>query len=789
MIAVSVFLRAELRQRWRSWVALALLAGMFCGTVGAVAAGARRTDSAYPDLLAWSDAPDVLIYSPSSSSPTFARLPLAALARLPQTAQSATLADFSVVAPGTVVLVAPENNGVPGSLWRRKILAGRLVDPARPDQVDISFTLAQSSHLKVGGTLRTVLLTNSGKPRPFDFRIAGIDAAPAEFPPQSGTGTDFVWATPAFYLQYHARIQTSAGVALRLRRGAADLPAVQDAVSRLGHGKIAESYPLAAQTVNTEHSIHLQAVALWLVAGLLAVIALLVLGQLLARMSFLESAQYATLRALGMSRRQLLAAGLARAAAIGAAGSAAGVLLAVALSPVFPLGLARIAEPHPGISADPIVLGLGSAAVVLATVGCAALPAWQAASRSSDAAPVSPGRPRQSMISVATASLNPVTAMMGVRLALQPGSGRTALPVRSTITGAAVGVAALSAAMVFSASLAHLLATPRLYGVTWDASVSSLQQSGVGPAERSIARDSGAAAWSAGYSGAPMVVRGVRADAIAMNPGHGGPLMPVLIAGRLPRRADEITLGARTLAAIHSHLGATVRVSLGGPHPARVTIVGVAVFPTFSDALSLGQGAALTVGGLRALLPPGVHAPPFDTLLVRFRAGPGLQASTRALASRMARLGPFVVQGPAAPTDLVNFGRVQDMPLLLGISLSALALLTIAHLLLTSVRRRRRDLAVLRVIGFTRGQVRAAVGWQAGTLACAALIIGIPLGVLCGRVAWRTFAHQLGIPPVIDVPHLLAVIAPVAIALAVALAALPGESAARARPAEILRSE
>lgn len=151
----------------------------------------------------------------------------------------------------------------------------------------------------------------------------------------------------------------------------------------------------------------------------------------------------------------------------------------------------------------------------------------------------------------------------------------------------------------------------------------------------------------------------------------------------------------------------------------------------------------------------------------------------------MARLGPFVVQGPAAPTDLVNFGRVQDMPLLLGISLSALALLTIAHLLVTSVRRRRRDLAVLRVIGFTRGQVRAAVGWQAGTLACAALIIGIPLGVLCGRVAWRTPARQLGIPSVIDVPHLLAVIAPVA----VALAALPGESAAWARAADILRSE
>jgi hypothetical protein len=97
-----------------------------------------------PDLLAWSYAPDVFICSLASSSPTFAQVPLAALARLPQTADSATLADCSVVAPGAVALVAPENSRVPGSLWRRKILAGRLADPARADQVDISFMLASA---------------------------------------------------------------------------------------------------------------------------------------------------------------------------------------------------------------------------------------------------------------------------------------------------------------------------------------------------------------------------------------------------------------------------------------------------------------------------------------------------------------------------------------------------------------------------------------------------------------------------------------------------------------------
>jgi ABC-type antimicrobial peptide transport system permease subunit len=160
-----------------------------------------------------------------------------------------------------------------------------------------------------------------------------------------------------------------------------------------------------------------------------------------------------------------------------------------------------------------------------------------------------------------------------------------------------------------------------------------------------------------------------------------------------------------------------------------------------------------------------------------------------AFAARAAGLGSFTVQGPATPTDVVNFGRVQELPLLLGIALSLLALLTIAHLLLTSVRRRRRDFAVLRSIGFTRRQVRSAISWQASTLTAVALALGIPAGILCGRVAWRLFAGQLGILPVVVLPVILVLVVPAALVLAVGVAAVPGESAARTRPAEILRSE
>ena len=790
-----MFFRAELRRRWRAWLALALVVGAFAGAVEAAAAGARRTDAAYPGLLAWSDAPDLLLFSFSGVSQTFGRFPPQAAAAVPQARQAAILAAYPVASPAAAQVIAPESTVVPRRLWRRRILTGCLPDPARPDEVDISFTLAQTAHLGVGAILRATLLTPA-RPVPFRFRVVGIDAAPSEFPPQTGTGTDTVWATPAFYRAHRAGLDTYTGVALRLRHGTADLPAVQRELSRLTGGRYVQSYPLATQAVNTERSIHLQAVALWLVAALLAVISVLVLGQLLARMSFLDSVEYDTLRALGLSRRTLLVIGLARAGLVGLAGAVAGTLAALAVSPLLPVGLARVADPHPGVHADGLVFGVGLAAAVLVTMVATAWPTWRAASTGlpagSLASPATAGagrRPGPRVLASLTSGIGSVTAVLGIRLALQPGAGRTAVPVRSTVASAVVGVAALTGALVFSASLGHLLATPRLYGVTWDAYVSNTQQHGVEGAVRGLTGRPGVTAWSAGYSGVPLMVRGVRTDGIALLPGHHGNLLPVPVQGHLPRGPGEITVGEKTLAAIHARIGQTVAVSLVGFRPGHFRIAGTAVFPSMSDSLSLGKGAMLSVAGLRRLLPASLPAPPLDTLLVRFRPGAGGPAALDALAAQAARLGAFTVQGPATPTDVVNFGRVQDLPLLLGTALSLLALVTIAHLLLTSVRRRRRDFAVLRSIGLTRRQVRSAVGWQAGTLTAVALGLGIPLGILCGRVAWRLFAGQLGILPVVVLPVMLVLMVPAALILAVAVAAVPGESAARARPAEILRSE
>jgi hypothetical protein len=139
------------------------------------------------------------------------------------------------------------------------------------------------------------------------------------------------------------------------------------------------------------------------------------------------------------------------AAAIGAA-VAAGV--AVAASPLMPIGAARLAEPDPGVSADALVLAAGAAAIVVLLVAWAAWPAWRLASTGTrwDRASPAPGRWPRLTAWLAGAGV-PVTAAAGVRLALEPGRGRTAVPVRAALAGTALSVLAVTAALTFGASI------------------------------------------------------------------------------------------------------------------------------------------------------------------------------------------------------------------------------------------------------------------------------------------------------------------------------------------------
>jgi ABC-type lipoprotein release transport system permease subunit len=138
----------------------------------------------------------------------------------------------------------------------------------------------------------------------------------------------------------------------------------------------------------------------------------------------------------------------------------------------------------------------------------------------------------------------------------------------------------------------------------------------------------------------------------------------------------------------------------------------------------------------------------------------------------------------------VNFGRVEAMPLVLGGILAAIAVATLTHLLLSAVRRRRRDLAILKSLGFVRTQVAGTMVWQATTLVVVSLVVAVPLGVAVGRWTWTLLADELGVVARPQVPWLtLTAVVGAGLILANAIALVPGQLAARTRPATVLRSE
>ena len=145
---------------------------------------------------------------------------------------------------------------------------------------------------------------------------------------------------------------------------------------------------------------------------------------------------------------------------------------------------------------------------------------------------------------------------------------------------------------------------------------------------------------------------------------------------------------------------------------------------------------------------------------------------------------------PSRPADVANWGRVSGFPYLLAALIAAAAAALLAHALATSIRRRRRDLAILKTLGFERRDVRMTVAWQATTVAAIGLLLGLPLGVGIGRFAWNLFAEELGVVPEPVAPFFPGLLViPATLLLANIVALLPGRIAAGTRPAVVLRAE
>lgn len=812
MSAIRLRLRAELRSAWRRALGLVLLVGLAGGAVIAVAAGARRTDSAYGRFVKAQLGYDVLVVNyPSDDTAIF---DLEQVARLPQVADAARTY-FEYLFFQVPALISPDNR-IGTELHRFKILEGRPARPDRPQEMVVGFALAEKEGLQVGSRVQFLspeeldqLLAApteevSSEDKEFvrallqavpggEFTVVGIEASPGEFPPLLQANRALVHLTPAFSRVWEASAPLEQVLMVRLHRGQADVEAFLAELKRMSGGKPIQVQTQLDQSAAARRSIRFLATSLWLLAGLLALVVALVLAQLLARHAYLEADENPALRSVGMSPRQLFALGVARFSVIGAAGAAVAVGSAVAFSPLFPTGLARVAEPHPGLRADPLALALGGAAVLLAVPLLGALPAMRASRvrvRSAGGLADESGALRPSRVADAAARAGfPPPATVGVRMVLEPGRGRSAVPVRTTLASVALAVTTMTTALAFGASLEHLLDTPRLYGLSWDLGLSNFGEASLdGEAAAVAAALPEVAAVSIGSTQIPAEISGRGVGLIALDPVKGR-VLPPITRGRAPRAPDEIALGRRTLGELEAELGDTVAVRLPGSRAGiRARVVGEAVLPTVSDSASLGEGGLLTFAAARQLSADlGADPLPAD-LFLRLRPGARPMAVKAALEQELSAELYDLPQ--PTPTDIVNFGRVQHTPLVLGGILAGLALATLAHAVASAVHRRRRELAILNALGFLPRQIRATVAWHATTVVALGLLVGLPLGIAAGRWSWTVFAHLLGIVPEPVVPIAWTMLAvPAAVLGANLVAAIPARVAARSRPALALRAD
>ena len=792
---------------------LVVLVAAAGGAVLGAVAGAVRTDSAYPRFLKASKASDLLVAPDRPGLHGF----FDALAHLP---------GARAVAPIVVLGLAPLGHGALGARGPiviapvderfgrlvdvPKVLAGRLPAAGHADEIAADQRAAAMMGLRVGGVLTMRAAgensqqpgAGAARPRLLRERVVGIMVTRGSvFPVTENDKVPVMLASPALFHRLGVQYIGASGayVELRQRTSPATFGQRAQALARRYRdaGRAVMVTDEGAQAAAVQHAIRPQAVTLAIFALVLAVTALLIVGQAATRLLTIKAPDNPVLAALGMTRSQVMATGLTEVAVAAAAGALVAAGLAVAASPLMPIGAARLAEPSPGVSADMSVLAPAAVAIVVLLVGWTAWPAWRVASSRADGSSTpAAADPRSRLTAWLAGAGLPLTAATGLRLALEPGRGRTAVPVRAALAGTALSVIAVTAAVTFSANLLHLVKAPPLYGQRWDAAIDlQFPSSAITPAATRyrLGRLPGIAGWTFGHHGA-VEIGGRVIPAIGLTRGKGPLLSPTLLQGRPPHTSSEIVLGTSTLRQIGRQVGQWVTVTASG-HRLRERIVGRAVFPNFGQGgftpTDLGQGAETTAAVLQLRgAPPG-----FEFVLLSFKPGPRRAANIISFQRSMTDFCRTVQQTTCVltsqrPNGITNYASIDRTPAVLAGLLAVVGAAVLGQFIVVSGRRRRRDFAILNALGMFRRQVRAITAWQVSTLTGLALLVGLPLGVAVGRWSWALFGRSLGIPDVALTPIWpVLLIVPAVIVIANAVAFWPGRATAQLKSAEVLRAE
>ncbi len=288
--------------------------------------------------------------------------------------------------------------------------------------------------------------------------------------------------------------------------------------------------------------------ALLLLALSTAVVGGVAVTQALARHHTATARAREVEQALGMTRAQQTSARLLSGLLPAALATALAAIGAIAAAGIEPIGAVDLYEPHPGTAINVTVLLVGLAVVFAGVLAATALTGAIQGRRRSDA----PVRESSVVNRVSRVGGTPPT-VLGLRFALEAGRGARAVPVRSAIIGATVGVAGVVAGLVFVSSLDRLIESPSRSAIPYDVGIADVTRDDL---ERTIMDDPLVGDVSV-IESAPLLVDGLSIDGHAIDALRGS-LDIGIQEGRLPRTPDEITLGLRAAQDLDVGAGDTV---------------------------------------------------------------------------------------------------------------------------------------------------------------------------------------------------------------------------------------
>jgi hypothetical protein len=778
-----------LSSRWRRGIGtqlvLAATIALAGGAVLACVAGARRTASADDRFVAEARMPDAAIeLEPIEGSSIDAQI--AAITKLPQVVGWAHVANFGVIPTEEdyQVFFAPLDDGLGVEVMKPRYIEGR--EPRAADEISMDEHRAELLGLELGDTVPSISFTPAdvealyasgghveappGGPL-LELRLVGIERTPSSIASDLDISS-ITTASRAFTKRYGDEIgmlgellfvdlEPGDGVDVEFARAVQEILGSPQAIEGGGEG-----------TGSVASTVGFVARALAIVAAIMAIAGLVATFAVMLRLSAAGHDEHDVLDALGVGPSARRTASALETGPGAIAGVLGAVVVAAAASPLFPVGVAGRAEPHPGFDLDPLVLVAGGVVLVVAVLVLAVL-----ASRTSERRRGAATRHPSALVRHLAGSGAPVAVVTGSGFVSE--RGRSSIAARSAAIGVAFGSAGLVAVAVFTASQGALEHTPARWGQVWDAEISldSLDQF----ADADFVAVNEVRATPLAIDDRPVMVRSYASD--------GDPLMMVVSEGR-PAGPGEVILGGQTMSDLDVSIGDRVMLQ-GNLGETELEVVGQGVFSGVVDVPLIDEGAGVVAQTLAGITDPETDDS-FGTWLVRLGPGTELVDLAPPVAAADDKTDEEAVREltPVRPDEFDRLAEVRSLPWLLAALLGVLAIATMASMLIVTVKRQRRDLAVLRAVGIAGGGVRRIVSVQALVVSAMGLVVGVPLGIVIGRVAWMSVAGGLGVVVHTSVPVLwLVAIVVAVIAVDLVSSLLPARSAARLRPAETLRSE